>query len=99
MAVNGDENKIEDAQRLLEEIDVDFVPVALELLNALKDNLDKARAGEDRSKAVINMLAEPVMELKSRLVFSVFSSMAPPFKTGSSGWQSKYLARVPSRSS
>lgn len=60
-----DEKKIARSQKLIDENDVDFKPLAQEYLDELDRAIRAAREGKGDSKALIDGLIPPVMQIKA----------------------------------
>ena len=57
--------RIDQAQKHIESNDVDFEPMAQELLKTLRKDIDAAKKGELEQKELVERLTQPVMELKA----------------------------------
>lgn len=60
-----DKETLKKAQRIMDQNDVDFAPMALDYLVALQTNIEEVRNANDTSRAAIDKLLEPIVELKS----------------------------------
>ena len=62
-----DEQVIKEAQKSIDENDVDFTPLGLQFLERLSENLDKVEQdiGQDNIEEQKHLITRPVMELKA----------------------------------
>lgn len=60
-----DAQKVEACQKVMDNNEVDFAPMATEILNRLGKAIDDARAGKTDLKQAVQEMTEPVMELKA----------------------------------
>lgn len=60
-----DEKKVEECQRVMDEADVDFVPMANEYLNKLEAAIIQVKNGELTGQDAKQAMTQPVMELKA----------------------------------
>lgn len=57
--------RVEKAQTFVDENEVDFEPIARDLLLKMREDLDRARAGKMSQAELVENLTQPVMELKA----------------------------------
>ena len=60
-----DAKRVEACQKVMDNNDVDFAPMATEILERLGKAIDDARAGKTELKQAVQDMTEPVMELKA----------------------------------
>ena len=60
-----DEKAVEECQRVMDEADVDFAPMANEFLNKLENAVKQVRSGELTGPDAKQAMTQPVMELKA----------------------------------
>lgn len=60
-----DERVVQECEKIIEENDVDFGPLAQEFLDKLKVAIGKARKKEVSTQEAVKLMAQPVMELKA----------------------------------
>ena len=60
-----DTQKVEACQKVMDNNDVDFAPMAMDILNKLKPAIDDAKNGADDVQQSVEKMTQPVMELKA----------------------------------
>ena len=58
-------DKVEKANSFIEKNDVDFKPMAEDLLKQMREILDEAQKRPEDQKEIVELLTQPVMELKA----------------------------------
>lgn len=60
-----DERLVERCQDVMNNNDVDFVPLGMEYLGLLKQAIEKAKSGSLNTNEAVQVMTEPVMQLKA----------------------------------
>mgnify|MGYP001628251483 FL=1 len=60
-----DAQKVDACQKVIDNNDVDFAPMAKDILDRLANAIDNARTGKTDLKQAVQEMTEPVMELKA----------------------------------
>lgn len=61
---SANEKALKESQNIIDTTDVDYTPLATELLEQLQTAIEEARSENENTKAAIDRLVKPVMQLK-----------------------------------
>lgn len=74
-----DQEAVKRSQEIMDNNDVDFLPLGLELLKQLKEAIEKSKAGALNTKQAVQAMTEPVMQLKANAAtfrYTLISNLA-----------------------